>query len=76
VVADISAYAGQEMVLGFGVVDLDWFNNWVDDTTDRLTIDNIRIDQAAPVPEPSTFLLMVIGLAGLGLKSYRRKNVN
>jgi len=28
----------------------------------------------APVPEPSTWLMMILGFLGLGFVAYRRKN--
>jgi hypothetical protein len=37
------------------------------------TIDNVSIE-AAPVPEPGTFLIVALGLAGLGARSYRRRS--
>jgi len=36
-------------------------------------IDNFRFGAAAPVPEPSTMLLLLSGLAGLGFFRWRRK---
>ena len=41
-------------------------------------IDNVQLDAeaAAAVPEPSTFVLAALGLAGLGLLAWRRRKAN
>ena len=36
-------------------------------------IQQTRVDIAAPVPEPSIWAMMMIGLAGIGLLAYRRR---
>jgi hypothetical protein len=57
------------MLLDFGVFDLDEY----DGLFDSLSIGNIQI-ATAPVPEPGTLLLMAVGLSGLGVIRYRRRN--
>ena len=41
----------------------------------NMSIDNVRLDAvtAEAVPEPSTFVLAVLGLAGMGLVAWRRR---
>jgi hypothetical protein len=36
--------------------------------------DNVSLDVTAAVPEPSTWAMMVLGFAGVGLVTYRRKS--
>jgi len=35
---------------------------------------DISINQVAPVPEPSTWAMMILGFAGIGFMAYRRKS--
>ncbi|MCE9553125.1 MAG: PEP-CTERM sorting domain-containing protein [Planctomycetes bacterium] len=47
--------------------------------TGAVSVDNVRLDATAEVsgvPEPSTFVLAALGLAGLGLVAWRRRNRN
>ncbi len=44
------------------------------DASNYIGIDSLSIDTVAPVPEPSTWLLMSVGLAGMGLFARRRKS--
>lgn len=36
-------------------------------------IDNVSIDRVGAIPEPSTWAMMVLGFAGLGFMTYRRR---
>ncbi|EWH09566.1 hypothetical protein DS2_12063 [Catenovulum agarivorans DS-2] len=58
---DISAYAGSEIALYFGVLDGDF------SLGDSLTVSNISIS-SVPVPEPTTFAIFALGLAGLSVR--------
>ncbi len=50
-----------------------WFRLFTTDTNDEYYIKSLTIaDPPAPVPEPSTFLLLGVGFAGLGIYSRRR----
>ncbi len=44
-----------------------------DDTSDYVGIDNLVVTAAGVVPEPQTWLLMGLGLAGVGLIKSRRR---
>ncbi len=68
IVADISSLAAGTIArLEFGLIDVDMI------TGDRFSVGNIQI-ATAPVPEPGTLLLMVVGLSGLGVIRFRRRN--
>jgi len=41
-------------------------------TFDNFTIDNLSFGVSA-VPEPSTWAMMILGFAGVGFMTYRRK---
>lgn len=57
---DLSAYAGSQVALEFGIEDSDLILD------DYLTVSNISISQnSVPVPEPSTFVLFSIALLAL-----------
>jgi hypothetical protein len=45
-------------------------------TTDGpfIQFDNIGINNVSAVPEPSTWAMMILGFAGIGFMSYRRKS--
>lgn len=46
-------------------------------TADYIAFDNITLGASVPtgaVPEPSTWAMMVLGFAGLGFLTYRRRN--
>ena len=61
-------WGGQDVELSFTITDNDWVAN------DLLQIDNISFQQhaPAPVPEPSTVVLLGFGLAGIvGLRKKR-----
>ncbi|MBN8991008.1 MAG: PEP-CTERM sorting domain-containing protein [Rhizobiales bacterium] len=48
--------------------DITWSNNFgVYDTTFAVTI-------ASPVPEPTTWAMMIVGFAGVGFMAYRRRS--
>jgi hypothetical protein len=36
--------------------------------------DNVSLDVTAAVPEPSTWAMMILGFAGIGVMTYRRRN--
>jgi PEP-CTERM motif len=36
--------------------------------------DNVSLDVTAPVPEPSTWAMIILGFAGVGFMAYRRRN--
>ncbi len=42
------------------------------DDTDGL--DNVSFDNVGAVPEPSTWAMMILGFAGVGFMTYRRRN--
>ncbi|NTW20971.1 MAG: PEP-CTERM sorting domain-containing protein [Nostocales cyanobacterium W4_Combined_metabat2_030] len=68
---DVTSVAGSLSELGFTIMDWDYL------TPDFLLVDNIAFNQvatgAAPVPEPGTFLLFGIGLAGVAFVKNRKK---
>jgi hypothetical protein len=37
---------------------------------------NVTISSVADVPEPSTWVMMILGFASLGFMAYRRKQKN
>ena len=43
-------------------------------TAAHMTIAEAFLTIAAPVPEPSTWAMMIIGFAGIGFMAYRRKS--
>jgi len=67
--ADITNHAGSSSLLAFTLGDLDW------SVTDSLLIGDFSFAQVppAPVPEPSTILLLGAGLAGLVVCRKRTK---
>lgn len=73
--ADINNTAGGQFAIGVSVTSLSYnsenetvrFNKSLDNRVQRLTLD------ATPVPEPSTVLLMLSGLAGLGYIRFKSK---
>jgi len=63
---DISAYSGSSTAMVFGFI-----YGWEDWGTDSiLTISNLEIVERILVPEPSTFILLVLGI--MGIMSMRR----
>lgn len=68
---DVTSMAGSLAELGFTIMDMDYL------TPDFLLVDNIAFNQiatdVAPVPEPGTFLLFGIGLAGVAFVRSRKK---
>ena len=56
--------------LQFGLVDMDWFTK----TIGQFSVEAISHTSFATVPEPSTFLLLGGGYAGLVIVARRRKN--
>ena len=39
-----------------------------------IQFDNVGVDVASAVPEPSTWAMMILGFAGIGFMAYRRKS--
>lgn len=39
-------------------------------------LDEVSVEAVAAVPEPSTWAMMILGFAGVGLMAYRRRNQN
>ena len=69
---DISSYITDDAMLMFSLIEQS-DSNWFTGTASVAGIDNIVVS-SAPVPEPSTILLMGAGL--LGIVGYNRKRFN
>ena len=67
--AQVSTAAAVGQPIGIGFFGL----NAGSGTTD-FDLDNVRLDSTLVIPEPSTMLLAVLGLYGLGLRGWRRRS--
>jgi hypothetical protein len=56
------------------VIDNTVYVNFAGDNFDRTSQATIDVNFTAPVPEPSTWAMMILGFAGLGFMAYRRKS--
>jgi hypothetical protein len=60
-------------IWGNGPNDYSYFNNY-----DSFPLGSggvsFSVTEIAPVPEPSTWAMMILGFAGISLLAYRRKN--
>jgi hypothetical protein len=55
---------------GFGYLD-----TYQDDAWSRTYASNLSIERISPVPEPSTWAMMILGFTGIGYMTYRRRQI-
>jgi hypothetical protein len=67
----VSGTEGNGTVIFFGT-----FNSlsWINPTAENWYGFNVGFQSIAPVPEPSTWAMMILGFAGVGFMAYRRKS--
>ena len=80
---DFSGTGGELLHLNFGVLSLDapsavsgYEFNGANNTFRTITSGTITLATITSVPEPSTWAMMILGFAGVGFMTYRRRERN